>query len=137
MPDYSEYTKKIEMHLPATAAAADYDEAAMEAPVAGKVTAITYTPEANITGNTTESRTLTVVNKGLDGNGTTVMGTLAFITSVNATDFNESAFTLSEVANAVNFVAGDILAVVSTHVGATGLADPGGLVQIEYKQVLG
>jgi hypothetical protein len=137
MPDYSEFTKKLEINLPATAAAADYDQGAAEMPVAGKITAASYTPEANITGNTTESRTLTIVNKGADGNGTTVMATLAFITSVNATDFNESAFTLSVVADAVNFAQGDILAAVSTHVGASGLADPGGLVQIEYKQVLG
>lgn len=134
--DYAEFTKKVQMHLPATAAGADYDEGAWEATSDGKITGASYTPEANITGNSTDSRTMTLVNKGQDGNGATVMGTLAFTTGVNATDFNESAFTLSEVEGAVNFAAGDIIAAVSTHVGSTGLADPGGLVQIEYKQAL-
>lgn len=137
MPDYSEFTKTQKVNLPATAAASDYDQSVWEPEFDGKITGASYTPEANITGNTTESRTLTIVNKGADGNGTTVMATLAFITSVNATDFNETAFTLSEVADAVNFSEGDIIAAVSTHVGSSGLADPGGLIQIEYKQELG
>ncbi|HEX8781158.1 MAG TPA: hypothetical protein VF728_08345, partial [Nocardioides sp.] len=100
-------------------------------PFAGTVTGASFTPEANITGNTTETRTLTIVNKGADGDGTTVVATLAFTTGVNATDFNESAFTLSAVADATDVAAGDILAFASTHGGSTGLADPGGLVQVE------
>src|SRR5436190_6543335 len=127
--EYAEFTKKAQTTLPATAAASDYDQTAFEAPAAGKLTGVSYTPEANITGNNTETRTLTVVNKGSDGNGTTVMATLAYTSGVNSTDFNEDAFTLSVVANAINFAAGDIIAVVSTHGGSTGLADPGGLVQ--------
>lgn len=137
MPDYSEFTKTETVNLPATAAGSDYDQGFFEAKTGGKITAASYTPEANMTGNSTESRTLTIVNKGLDGNGTAVMATLAFTTGVNATDFNESAFTVSTDAEDILFVAGDIIAIVSTHVGATGLADPGGVVQFEYKQVLG
>lgn len=135
--DYGSTTEKQKTTIPATAAGSDYDQTAFEAPYDGKITAASYTPEANITGDNTESRTLTIVNKGSDGNGTTVMATRAYTTGVNSTDFNEDAFTLSAVANAINFVQGDIIAVVSTHVGSTGLADPGGLVQIEYKRALG
>lgn len=136
MPDYSEFTKKKEFTIPATAASADFDQGSWEAPDAGKITAASYTPEANITGDNTESRTITLVNKGQDGNGTTVMATLAFTTGVNATDFNETAMTLHATAANLVFAAGDIIAAVSTHVGSTGLADPGGLVQIEYKSAL-
>jgi hypothetical protein len=92
---------------------------------------VSYTPKADITGANTESRTLTLVNKGSDGNGTTVVATLAFTSGVNASDYDEKAFTLSVVAGATTVAAGDILAAVSTHVGSTGLADPGGLVQVE------
>lgn len=131
MADTAPLVKKLSVTAPAVAAASDADLTLGEAPFAGSVTGASYTPEANITGNTTETRTLTVVNKGADGNGTTVVATLAYTTGVNATDFNEQAFTLSAVADATDVAAGDILAVVSTHGGSTGLADPGGLVQVE------
>lgn len=130
MADTAPLVRKLEATLPATAQGATADQTVGEAPFAGEVTGASYTPEANITGDSTNSRTLTIVNKGADGNGTTVVATLAFTTGVNATDFNEQAFTLSAVDGATDVAAGDILAVVSTHV-ASGLADPGGLVQVE------
>jgi hypothetical protein len=129
MADKAPYLQTIKATMPATAQGATADMTIGEAPFAGTVTAISYTPEANITGDDTNSRTLTVVNKGLDGNGTTVVGTLAFTTGINGTDFNEQAFTLSEVEDATTVAEGDILALVSTAV-ASGLADPGGLVQV-------
>lgn len=118
-------------NIPATAAAADSDQSIGEAPFAGRVIGASYTPEANITGNTAESRTLTIVNKGVDGNGSTVVATLAYTTGVNGADFDEQAFTLSATPADLQVAKGAILAAVSTHVGATGLADPGGLVQVE------
>lgn len=134
MPDSAPLVRKLQTNLPATAAGSDYDQAIGEAPFAGEVTSVSYTPEANVTGNTTETRTLTVVNKGADGNGTTVVATLALTTGVNLTDFNETAFTLSAVADATDVAEGDILAAVSTHGGSTGLADPGGVVQVEISR---
>lgn len=129
-PDSAPLVKKLESNIPATATGVDYDETLGEAPFAGTVTSATYTPEADITGANTNSRTLTIVNKGSDGNGTTVVATLALTSGVNATDFDEKALTLSVVANATTVAEGDVLAFVSTHVG-TGLADPGGLAQVE------
>lgn len=131
MPDTAPLVRKIEATVPAVAAASDADQTIGEAPFAGTVTGASYTPEANITGADTETRTFTVVNKGADGNGTTVVATLAMTNGVNATDFNESAMTLSAVAGATTVAEGDILAFVSTHSGSTGLADPGGKVQVE------
>jgi hypothetical protein len=131
MPDTSPMVRKLQTTLAATAAAADLSQSVGEAPFAGTVTSVSYTPKADITGANTESRTLTLVNKGSDGNGTTVVATLAFTSGVNASDYDEKAFTLSLVAGATTVAAGDILAAVSTHVGSTGLADPGGLVQVE------
>lgn len=131
MADTAPLVKRLEVTAPAVAAASDGDLTLGEAPFAGTVTSASYTPEANITGNTTETRTLTIVNKGADGNGTTVVATLAYTTGVNATDFNEQAFTLSAVEGATTVADEDILAFVSTHGGSTGLADPGGLVAVE------
>ena len=102
-----------------------------EAPFDGELTAASYIPDSNITGaDSPASRTYTIVNKGADGNGTTVMATLAMTLGVNATDFNESDMTLSAVEGAVEFVEGDIIAFASTAVGGTGLVDPGGTVKI-------
>lgn len=101
-----------------------------KAPFPGRVTSISYTPEAASTGDNTNRRTYTVVNKGASGAGTTVMGTLDLITGVDLVASDEKAFTLSVVANAINFVAGDVIALVSTHV-ASGLVDPGGIVTVK------
>lgn len=131
MPDSAPLVRTLQATVPAVAAASDADQSIGEAPFAGTVTAASFTPEANITGANTETRTLTIVNTGSDGNGTTVVGTLALTSGVNPTDFNEQAFTLSVVANATTVAAGDILKYVSTHSGSTGLADPGGLVQVD------
>lgn len=131
MPETAPHVQTLKATVPATAAASDADQTIGEAPFAATVSGASFTPEANVTGNDTETRTLTIVNKGADGNGTTVVATLAFTNGVNATDFNESAFTLSAVSGATTVAAGDILAYNSVHTGSTGLADPGGLVQVE------
>lgn len=123
--------RTIEANIPATAAASTADQIVGEAPFAGTVTGVSYTPEADITGAASPaSRTFTLVNKGQDGSGTTVVATLAMLSGVNASDFDERALTLSEVEGATTVAAGDVLAFVSTAVGGTGLADPGGRVQV-------
>lgn len=133
MSERAPYVTRLTADVPAVAQAATASTAILEAPFAGTVTAVSYTPVANITGDSTNSRTLTLVNKGTDGNGTTVVATLAYTTGVNATDFNEDALTLSAVEGATTVAEGAILAWVSTHV-ASGLADPGGLVQIDFSR---
>jgi hypothetical protein len=102
-----------------------------EAAEAGVVSSVSYTPGANVTGADTDSRTVSLINKGADGNGTTVIATLDFVEGVDAADFDETAIPLSETPADLEVAAGNILAWVSAHVGSTGLADPGGLVQVE------
>lgn len=101
-------------------------------PIAGSVSRVTYTPEAAITGATTNNRTLNVVNKGQDGTGTTVVATLAFISGVNAAAFDETDLTLGVAANLV-VAEGDVLALQSTH-GGTGIVDPGGLFAVSINR---
>jgi hypothetical protein len=123
-----------EFRNPAISTAAnDATYAAVEAPYAGSLSGASYTPEADITGANTNYRQLKIINKGADGNGTTEMADLSFTSGVNATDYNETAFTLSGTAANLDFVAGDIIAVQSNGVG-TGLADPGGLVQLNLSR---
>lgn len=123
--------KTIEANLQPVAAASDLTTVIGECPIAGNVSGISYTPLANVTGANTETRTLTFINKGSDGNGTTVLATLALTSGVNMTDFNETDLTLSAVAGALAVAQGDVIAVTSVHSGSTGLADPGGRVKVE------
>jgi len=123
-------TGRITATIPAQTAAAVADQSIGRAPYAGTVARVSLTPEADITGATATARTFTCINKGADGNGTTVVATLATTTGVNLTDFNEQDFTLSAVAGATTVAEGDILAVAET-VASTGTAHSGGLITIE------
>jgi hypothetical protein len=131
MPDQAPLVKTFKANTPAFALTVDGHAGVCEAPFDGTVTGVSYVPEAAVTGANTDSRTLTLVNKGQAGADSTVVATLAFTVGVNGVAYDEKAFTLSAVAGATTVVAGDIIEFVSTHLGSTGLADPGGLVQVD------
>lgn len=122
----------IEATVPSVTIAATADQVVGEAAVAGRVTAVTYTPEAAITGAASpNSRTFTLVNKGQAGAGSTTIATLAMVSGVDAVAFDEKAITVTSTAADKAVVAGDILVWVSTAVTAGGgLVDPGGKVQV-------
>lgn len=122
----------IQATVPAVAQAATADQVIGEAQSAGRVTAVTYTPEAAATGAASpDSRTFTLVNKGQAGAGTATVATLALVSGVNLVAFDEKAVTVTSTAADKALAAGDILVWVSTAVtGAGGLADPGGRVEI-------
>jgi hypothetical protein len=127
------FVRRLQATIPAAAATADPDQTVGEAPFDGTVTGVSITPEAAATGDNTNNRTFTLVNKGASGAGTTAIATLALTTGINLVAFDEKAFTLSVVANATTVTAEDILAVVETHAG-TGLAHSGGLVEVELSR---
>lgn len=95
------------------------------------ISSITYIPNTTITGAATNNRTISVVNKGQSGVGTTSIASLNFGNGTNATAYDEKALTNSATAADLDCVAGDVLAFVSTHIG-TGIADPGGVVVVTY-----
>lgn len=99
------------------------------APRDGTITAVTYTPLTTITGANTNTRSVSLVNKGTDASGTTVIATLQFNSGVNATGAVPKTITLSATAADLVVTAGQVLQWQSTHVG-TGIADPGGLVSV-------
>jgi hypothetical protein len=121
--------RTLQATLPALGAAVAGDQVVGEAPFAGTVTSVSYTPEAAITGDNTNTRTMTLVNKGQSGSGSTVIATLAFTTGNNAAAFDEKQFVMSVVANATTVAAEDVLVAVET-VAGTGLANPGGRVEV-------
>lgn len=126
--------RTLQTNVAAVAAASDLETKVGEAPFAGSVTAVSYTPAASITGANTESRTLQLFNRGTDGSGTVKVAELAMVSGVNAAADDERTVTVITAANADDFVEGDILEWKSLHVGSTGLADPGGLVQCEVSR---
>ncbi len=134
MPDSAPLIRKLQATIPAAIAAVAQDQTIGEAPFAGTVTGVTFTAEAAITGQATDYRTYQVINKGTDGNGTTVVAELAFSDApVTAADFDEKAIPLSAVAGATTVAEGDILA-WNELVAGDGLASPGGLVQVEISR---
>jgi hypothetical protein len=98
------------------------------APFAGTVESVTYAPETAITGDATNNRTLSLINKGQSGAGTTVIATLTTTATLAADD--EKAIPLSETAANLVVAEGDILE-WNSDANASGVADPGGLVTVK------
>lgn len=96
---------------------------------AGTVTSVTYAPVTAITGANTNTRSVSLVNMGQTGVGTTVVATIQYNSGINAAASDENAVTLSATPANLVVAAGDILQWRSTAV-LTGIADPGGLVMV-------
>lgn len=102
-----------------------------EAPFDGLIKGVLYTPKASITGADGDTRSLLVRNKGQDGSATVTVAQITFSAGTDATGFAELAIPLSDVLGDTYIVAGDIIVLESVHSG-DGLADPGGLIKIEF-----
>ena len=86
--------QKMHGTVPALTILATADQVVGEVNSAGRVSSVSYTPEAAITGAASPaSRTFTLVNKGQSGVGTTTIATLAMVGGVNAVAFDELAVT--------------------------------------------
>lgn len=129
MSELAPLTSKLTADGDAVAKGADASISVGTAPFDGTVTAVTVTPPSALTGANTNSRTLSLINKGQSGAGTNVVAEKAFVTGVNAPAFDETALTLSGTAAKLIVAAGDVLAFASTHIGE-GLADPGCEVRV-------
>ena len=124
----------IQQDVPAVSTAGNSDDSVIaQAPFAGTVTAVQYVPEAAITGAATNNRTVSLVNKGAAGSGSTVVATLTFANGTNATANNEVSLTLSSTAADLVVAEGDTLQWRSIANG-TGLADPGGVAKVSVSR---
>jgi hypothetical protein len=124
------YVQVIERTVPAVSTAGNDDDTVLgQAPFDCTVTSVQYVPEAAITGAATNNRTVSLVNKGQAGSGTTTVATLTFDNGVNAAANDEKAITLSGTAANLDLSAGDTLQWRSIHV-ASGITDPGGVVRV-------
>lgn len=96
----------------------------------GTVNSVEYIPGWTMSGADTNSRTLSLYNRGPAGAGTTLVATLALTSGVNLTKFAAKVITLSATGANLNVAVGDVLQWESLHVG-TGLPDPGGRVIVQ------
>jgi hypothetical protein len=129
-PDAAPFSVYIEKTLTGVGTAGNDDTFTIgEVPFDATVVSVTYIPEAAVTGVATNNRTLSVINKGQDGTGSTSVASLTFGNGTNAAAFDSTALTLSGTAANLNVTAGDVLAFASIHNG-TGITDPGGTVRI-------
>lgn len=119
-----------QMVVAATAAGADFEVAVCAVPFAGTVTGVNYIADTTLTGANTDSRTLSLINKGQAGLGTTSVASKAFVSGTDGLSFARTVITLTATAADKAVAAGDVLAFKSQHVGSTGLADPGGTVEV-------
>lgn len=134
MSERSPLVQTVSRQVPGVATAGTDDSVVVgEAPYTGTVTAVSYTTDAAITGAATNHRAVRLRNRGLTGVGTTVIAELAFDSGVNAVAFDEKVIPLSGTAANLVVAEGDILEWFSDAIG-TGLADPGGLVQISISR---
>jgi len=129
MANQAPTTRNLIIEIPAAGAAVDNSLPMVDVPFPATITAVKYTPSAAITGAVTNSRTLSVVNKGSGGAGTATPASLALVVGVNPAADIDQALTLSGTAANLTVAAGDVLVFNSTHVG-TGIADPGGILTV-------
>ncbi|MFI5803005.1 hypothetical protein [Streptomyces sp. NPDC051561] len=130
----SPFTTVIEAQVPPVATAgADDDTVTAQAPYAATVTRVEYVPETAITGADTNTRTLSLVNKGQAGSGSTTVAMLALTNGVTAAANNEKTIPLSGTPANLVLAAGDTLQWRSVHIG-NGITDPGGLVRIHLNR---
>ncbi len=101
-----------------------------KAPFAGTVTSVEYIPLAAITGANTDTRKVSVHNRGSAGLGTTEIASKEFDAGFNGVAFDAKALDLNGTAANLQVNAGDVITFDSETIG-TGIADPGGTVIIE------
>ena len=97
-----------------------------------RVTKVTYTPQAAVTGNDTNNFTLALTNKALVGVGTTVIATKLFDTGEDMVAFDGEDIPLVATVADREVAPGESLSANKT-VAGSGLALPEGVLTIQYE----
>lgn len=115
---------------PAVVLGANAETDIAQVPFDATVVAARYIASSAIAGADTNTRKVAIVNKGQAGAGATEVAAKTFVSGVSAAADDATAITLHATPANQIVTEGDVLVVASTFVG-TGLADPGGLVEID------
>lgn len=100
------------------------------APFDATVTRVSYTPEAAMTGSAT-ARFLRLRNRGSTGALGVTIAERELVAGQNPAAFDEYDITLSATAANRDVAQGDVLEWFSDAI-STGIADPGGVVTVEF-----
>lgn len=120
----------LEKSVPAAGAAVTQDTVIGEAEHGGTVQSVSVIPAAAVTAHATNFRTLTVINKGQSGAGSTAVAALALDTpgTDNLVAYDEKDIPLS---GTLTLADGDVLSVAET-VAASGLAHGGYTIKVVW-----
>lgn len=99
-----------------------------DVPLASVVQQVRYVPQNTLNGANTNSRLLSLYNRGTGANAVLVASLNLFV-NVNLVDNISRVITLN-AANA-NLNAGDVLEWESLTIGSNGIADPGGRIVVD------
>ena len=122
----------VQARIGAVAAGTAGEWAVFEAPEACEITAAYIVTDADVTGADTNNMTLSIVDKGSDGTGTTAIASKQFASGTDAAAFDVT--TLGTLGSAKTLAAGDVVSFKKAEAG-TGMDMPNLLVSIEYKKV--
>lgn len=129
------FIKTLTSPTVATASAnADAGGRFVVAPFAGTVAAARVLPATVVTGANTDSRTIQLINRGAANGGSTVVASRALLSGTNLAAKVETALTLSATPANLVVAAGDVLEAFSLHVGATGLAGPEFVINVDFTE---
>lgn len=125
-------TRVASARLAAVSAGSTGEWAVFKAPEACEITAAYIVVDSAITGTDTNYMTLSIVDKGDDGSGTTAIASVDFTAGTDAAAFD--ATSLGTLGSAKTLAAGDVVSFKKAEAG-TGMDMPNLLVVIEYKKV--
>lgn len=124
-------TQTVQARIAAVSAGSTGEWAIFKAPEACEITGAYIVTDADITGADTNYMTLSIVDKGSDGSGTTAIASLAFTSGTDATAFD--ALSLGTLGAGKTLAAGDVVSFKKAEAGS-GMNMPNLLVVIEYKK---
>lgn len=105
------------------------------APWDAELVSCKFIPISTITGANTNTRKHELINAGTAGSGTDVMAELQYNSGVNAAAAAKKTITNSATPANLEMSEGDVLTWKSTTPG-TGIADPGGLLEIVIQRIV-
>jgi hypothetical protein len=121
---------QVSKQVPAASASQNKSTDMVTAPKSGSVQSVSYNPVSRITGQDTNSRTLTLVNRGTPSNPKyTPIATLPLTAGVVLEPQQANTIPLT---SQVTFAQGDVIDWDSDAVGS-GIADPGGVVSADVR----
>lgn len=127
-------TRRYRVATPIVNTTADLLTIVDSAVEAETVSSVIFVPGSAMTGAATNNRTYNLYNRGT-GSGTVVIASLTLASGTNLSDNVPKTITLSTTSANLLLAAGDVMEWESLH-NSTGLADVGGLVQVNTTRTL-